>query len=305
VNLSGDPEISDSKSEGWKVVGVRFILQRKKEIRWFVKKAKTERSILLGKPQDQPEYNKIYFDIAADSHKGLSRPRNEDSFIYSLDCSDLCLLAAVADGIGGNNNGDVAGNLALKMLLQQWRSFQVPRFFPQKAMTDFLKKTIMQINRKIHEINELYEWKSPMGTTIAAIVFLDDCIITAHAGDSRIYRLRKEQFSRLTFDHNIVNDLTRSGEPIPKYLDDSSYGRMLTQSLGPNTEVEPEITILDLTRGDRFLICSDGLTTHVSDFEIADTLENEDSSANAVKTLLRLTLHRGAKDNVTMISVYT
>lgn len=270
-----------------------------------MKKTKTERSILLSALWKQTDPGESCFDIAADSHKGLFRPRNEDSFIYALDNTGQCLLAAVADGIGGNNNGDIAGNLVVKMLLQKWRVFRIPVSGIEKAVADFLENTIRRINENIHDINNLYEGKSPMGSTVAVLVFLNDSVVTAHAGDSRIYRLRKENLIRMTYDHNIVSDLARNGEPIPKYLDDSSYGRMLTQSLGPNSEVEPEISIVDRKAGDRYLICSDGLTTHVSDFEITDTLVNEDSSANAVKTLLRLTLHRGAKDNITMISIYT
>ncbi|OQA88274.1 MAG: Serine/threonine phosphatase stp [Lentisphaerae bacterium ADurb.Bin242] len=270
-----------------------------------MKKAKTERSIFLGALRKPSENDEMYLDIAADSHKGLLRPRNEDSFLYTLDSTGQYLLAAVADGIGGNNNGDIAGNLALKMLLQGWRFFRLPRQNPSKAMEDFLKDTILRINTEIFTINNLYEGKSPMGTTIAVLIFLNDSVVTAHAGDSRIYRLRKETLARMTCDHNIVNDLVRSGETVPKYLDDTSYGRMLTQSLGPNSEVEPEISIEERMSGDRYLVCSDGLTSHVRDFEISDALENEDSAANAVKTLLRLTLHRGAKDNITMISIYT
>ncbi len=270
-----------------------------------MKKAKTERAILLGSLRKSPENSETSLDVAADSHRGLFRSRNEDSFLYSLDSTGRYLLAAVADGIGGNNNGDIAGNLSLKMLLQGWRFFQIPKYNSSKATETFLKETILRINAEIFMINSMYEGKSPMGTTIAVIVFLDDSVVTAHAGDSRIYRLRDETLSRMTCDHNILNDLVRNGEPVPKNVGDSSYGRMLTQSIGPNMEVEPEISVEDRQDNDRYLLCSDGLTTHVCDTEIADTLKNEDTAANAIKTLLRLTLHRGARDNITMISVYT
>ncbi len=282
-----------------------MIYCEKQESRCFVKKSKTERAIHLGSIRSSSENGGTCLDVAADSHSGLFRSRNEDSFLYSLDVSGRYLMAAVADGIGGSNNGDIAGNLALKMLLQGWRFFQIPKFGASKAVETFLRETILRINAEIYMINSMYEGRSPMGTTIAAVVFLEDAAITAHAGDSRIYRLRDETLFRMTCDHNIVNDLVRNGENVPQHIGETSYGRLLTQSIGPNAEVEPEISVEDRESGDRYLLCSDGLTTHVCDTEISDTLKSEDSAYNAVKTLLRLTLHRGARDNVTMISIYS
>ncbi len=271
-----------------------------------MKKAKTERAIHLGSIRNSPENGGTYLDVAADSHSGLFRSRNEDSFLYSLDASGRCLMAAVADGIGGNNNGDIAGNLALKMLLQGWRFFQIPKYNSSRAVETFLRETILRINSEIYMINTMYEGKGPMGTTIAIIIILENAVVTAHAGDSRVYRLRNDEtLLRMTCDHNIVNDLVRNGEDVPQHIGETSYGRLLTQAIGPNAEVEPEISVEDRKSGDRYLLCSDGLTTHVCDTEIADTLKSEDSASNAVKTLLRLTLHRGARDNVTMISIYS
>lgn len=243
--------------------------------------------------------------IAADSHRGLVRRRNEDSYFYSLNHDGTRLIAAVADGIGGNENGDIASRVVMKMLLLRWRSFSAAAKELNAAIAgEFLRTTILEINEAIYSINLEFGSTHPMGSTIAVILCGPDWMVSAHAGDSRIYRLREGTLFLLTVDHSLVNELIQSGELTPEAAENHPYAHVITRSVGPTDVPNPEIQIFDHQPGDRYLLCSDGLTLHVGDEEIGRMLYDSFEPSQAVRNLMRMTLQRGARDNTTILSVF-
>ncbi len=129
-------------------------------------------------------------DIAADSHVGLVREGNEDSFGYYTSPGHSKTFAIVADGIGGHQSGDLASNLCVRILLSDWRSFSRNSQLDKNNCSKFLMDTLVKANTIIYDLNVAYNIACPMGTTAMCGIFLSDWLITAHAGDSRCYRIR-------------------------------------------------------------------------------------------------------------------
>lgn len=249
------------------------------------------------------------YEAAADSFKGLVRRRNEDSFAFVWDESEKNLLAAVADGIGSTWNGDIAGNYAVRLLVQAWRRI----CFLDSARTDdmqkFLSDHFCEINRRFFEINQLSveegnSGRDSLGTTLTAAIFTEKAVIAANAGDSPLFRIRDGRIQQITFNHNLANELLRNGQISHKDAGSLLYGQRLTRFIGPKNRVDPECYVADVRSGDYFLMCTDGLTLHIDPEEICHiVIDSGDTLAEAVKILFRRTIQRGAMDNVTAILV--
>lgn len=253
------------------------------------------------------EENHRFYEVAADSFTGLVRKRNEDSFVYAWDADCRNLLAAVADGIGSTINGDIAGNYTLQLLVRAWRRFQFPKQEEPGPLRSFLYRTVREINRGLYSVNAVNAYDSnrdSLGTTISAAVFLRNTLIAVNAGDSPIFRIRSGQIRQLTCDHNLAAEMVRMGQLTRGEAASLPRGRMLTRFIGPKPEVEPECYVEDVLPGDYFLICSDGLTLHLSPEEICRICSDEEYElSEKVKNLFGKTIQRGAMDNVTLILV--
>ena len=238
--------------------------------------------------------------VAADSHPGFQRENNEDSFGVSVVPNGASLLF-VADGIGGNSGGDLASQFTTKSLLAQWKRFAADSMPGADAAVSFFRNTLEDINRTVYGINaDQGTLSAPMGTTVAALALLTGQIVVAHAGDSRVYRIRANRIECLTEDHSMVQKWVREGVLAPEDAATHPMSHVIYKSIGQQRTLEPEINILDRKPGDRFVVCSDGLMCHVSDPEIRDVMTRADSAQNAVQSLITLALKRGGYDNVTV-----
>lgn len=266
---------------------------------------KTKQSIPVPQPERPlPPGVRHPLEAVADSITGLVRRRNEDSYLYCRDASGKYLLAAVADGIGCTRNGDAASCYALQMLAGLWQKLVFPKVRQQSFSRDFLMDAFLKINQRLFEINQvtkdLYE-RDSLGTTLTAAVFLQDVMVAVNAGDSPIFRVRDGQIRQLTFDHNLSCEMERSGKLVEDEEILRDYGRLLTRFIGLNVPVEPEYYIANVRPGDRFLLCSDGLTLHVKPDEICKLLTQKENISEALKLMFSRIFHRGAMDNATAI----
>ena len=245
------------------------------------------------------------YEVVADSFTGLVRKRNEDSFVYAWDADRRYLLAAVADGIGSTVNGDIAGNYTLQLLVQAWRRFQFPENDLEQTAADFLYNTVCEINSRLYEVNSIGVCadRDSLGTTISAAVFMKNSMVAVNAGDSPIFRIRDRQLQKLNFDHNLANELVRLKQISESEAESLEHGRMLTRFIGPKPDVVPECYRFDVLPGDHFLLCSDGLTLHLSLEEIGQIVCDEQNLVDAMKVMFGKTIHRGAMDNATLILV--
>ena len=238
---------------------------------------------------------------AADTHPGFRRENNEDSFGTCVDSASGCALLFVADGIGGNSGGDLASQFTAKNLLAQWKRFSEGKTPAADETFAFLRDTLENINRTVYGINaDQGTLSAPMGTTIAALVLLPVQIVVAHAGDSRVYRIRRNRIECLTEDHSLVQKWVHDGVMSAEDAKIHPMSHVIYKSIGQQRCLEPDIRILDREHGDKFIVCSDGLMCHVPDPEILDIVGRSGCAQDAVQELIRTALKRGGHDNVTV-----
>ncbi|MGW8194908.1 MAG: PP2C family protein-serine/threonine phosphatase [Desulforhopalus sp.] len=241
---------------------------------------------------------------------GLKRKRNEDAFaVYdakslSLPRSRPVLLFSVADGIGGHSCGDRASSMAcreLALLFDGSSGEEEPRGLARR-----LEDMIFTIDRRIRQAGEDDAACEHMGTTFSVLAIEGNVAVTAHVGDSRIYRLHGGRLTLLTTDHTFVQEMVEDGTLSPEDASTHPLRHMLTRAVGTQEPLEAvETRTLYIDTGDRFLLCSDGLHGMVADTEIKKVLTDQLEPESAGRTLLRKALKAGGSDNVTGIVIYT
>ena len=230
---------------------------------------------------------------AAASHVGKIRSNNQDSGYAGRS------LFVVADGMGGHAGGDVASSIATKRIIEAdkpYASAQDAEFALQAALIG----ANAQLAETVFEHAEL----TGMGTTVSAIVVLENEVAIAHIGDSRIYLLRERELSQITIDHTFVQRLVDSGRITEAEAMVHPRRSVLMRVLG-DVEASPEIdtSILATIAGDRWLLCSDGLTGVVSHTAIASALASGANAQDVADLLVKESLDGGAPDNVTVVIV--
>ena len=242
------------------------------------------------------------------THIGLKREKNEDAYIIHDGAPDdgstgaQWRVFAVADGIGGHSCGEQASALACR---------ELKSLFGGPISGSDVKSYVKQLEARVHEIDRCIRdaaSKEPlcehMGTTLSAMLVVADVGITAHVGDSRIYRLRNGRLSQLTSDHTFVQEMIDEGDLAADAATKHPLRNMLTRSVGTQMPLEQvEIRVLDLAVGDRFLISSDGLHKMVPVDEIAEKLKKIGDPRQAAERLLRAALENGGRDNITGIII--
>lgn len=231
---------------------------------------------------------------AAVSHVGRVRTNNQDSGYAGSQ------LFVVADGMGGHAGGDVASAIAVNRIAETDR---LDFANPQEA--EFaLQASLVAANQLISEAVYEHPELTGMGTTVSALIRVGDTVATAHIGDSRIYLLRDGELSQITNDHTFVQRLVETGRITPEEAAVHPRRSVLMRVLG-DIDQSPEIDtgILGTAPGDRWLLCSDGLSSYVSEERIHVLLAGGDSPRAACDALVEEALDRGAPDNVTTIVV--
>jgi serine/threonine protein phosphatase PrpC len=227
------------------------------------------------------------------SHVGKIRANNQDSGYAGTQ------LFVVADGMGGHAGGDVASALALK------RVMEADRPYASANDAEFaLHASLIAANSLLAETVFEHPELTGMGTTVSAILRSGDAIAIAHIGDSRIYLLRDGKLQQITADHTFVQRLVDSGRITPEEAAVHPRRSVLMRVLG-DVDAAPEIdtTVHDVKPGDRWLICSDGLSSYVSDEKIEIVLAGLAGARNAADRLIKESLDQGAPDNVTVVIV--
>jgi protein phosphatase len=251
-----------------------------------------------------PDLKLVTMKFAGESHIGLVRSTNEDSFCYCAYPEDINYFAVVADGIGGHESGDVASRMCCRGLIRAWQKHRLGQEKSEKKIIEFLDREITQVNREIHRLNVKQQRSQPMGTTVIAVVFGPKTVISAHAGDSRLYRYRGGKIERLTEDHSFVAALIKKNIISDKEAESHPFSHIIMKSVGPTDKVDPEINVYHRENEDKFLLCSDGLTIHVKDYRMEKMLAQHHSPKAAVNQLMKASLIGGGDDNVTVICAF-
>lgn len=226
------------------------------------------------------------------SDTGKVRKHNEDSMLERTEVG----LWTVADGMGGHAKGDVASQMIVSSLKKIHEGISLPRFI------DDIEDSITEVNKKLIEQANQSKKRITIGSTIVSMVAYEKYCIYIWAGDSRLYRLRDKEVRQITIDHSQVEIYVEQGLISREEATVHPHGNMITRAVGATDELYLDMGIQEMHKGDRYLLCSDGLTKHILDLEIEEFL-GEGNAEECCRKLIDTTLDRGAGDNVTAIIV--
>jgi len=249
-----------------------------------------------------------YVSVAAATHVGKVREKNEDAFVVAdltggtilpesqharFDVGERGVLLAVSDGMGGAQAGEVASAIVVDTLTREVGN--APLETPRDA-------TLTEAVKAAHEAVRTrgQQDQAKMGATLTAVFVRQGRAYIAEVGDSRAYLIRNSNIAQVTKDQSMVQLLVDSGVMSAADASNSPMRNVILQAMGHQREIKIAVNKLELRDRDCLVLCSDGLTVHVSDEEIKDAVVASRPEA-AVEALLKLALDRGGKDNVTVV----
>ena len=247
--------------------------------------------------------DRLALRAAGATDRGRLRSNNQDSYMLLPDRG----IYVVADGMGGAHGGEVASRMAIEIIEERY----------QESGVDSLSAVIAEANHRIHEAASTLNLRG-MGTTTVVLAVVpgtsdqrDDepngdapaQLLVANVGDSRAYLFRDGGLTQLTDDHSVVAELVRDGRITATEAEAHPQRNVITRVLGVYPQVTPDLWPIDPVRGDRFLLCSDGLFNEVSDDRMAAVLRRLVDPAEAAAELVRVANDGGGRDNITVIVV--
>ncbi len=230
---------------------------------------------------------------------GRERDHNEDRFVLLPEFE----VFVVADGMGGHQCGEVASRMATSVIATYFRAHRESRH--NGPLSEVLARSLHEANERIHRRATMSTIHRGMGTTVVAAAFhrQESKLYVAHAGDSRAYRLRGEEFSQLTRDHSLVEEAIRTRPDIS--ASELAYlpANVITRALGVEPRVDVELTVDDVVLGDVFLLCSDGLHGFVTDERIREIMLGRPVLTSACADLIAEANNNGGGDNITAVLI--
>jgi PPM family protein phosphatase len=234
--------------------------------------------------------------VAVKTDCGRVRDRNEDACFGD----DEAGLLIVADGLGGHAGGDQASRLAIETLAGALREWE-PSVPDSPAITAVITKAFEQATQRIREVACADYHLKEMGTTAVLALCGDEYVWIAHLGDSRAYLLRNHTFTQLTQDHSMVEDMVRAGLLSPDESHAHPQRHVVTRSLGQIDDITPTISVVEWSKGDVLLLCTDGLTNMLSDHDIHTTIRQAQTNVpDLCDRLVDAANERGGRDNITV-----
>ncbi len=218
---------------------------------------------------------------------GRQRRANEDAFFARAP------LFVVADGMGGAQAGEVASATAIEVL--------AAGLGEGESVEQQLSAVVQQANAQIHALSVADDERAGMGTTITAAYVGENNVTLVHVGDSRCYRWRDGILERLTDDHSLVEEMVRQGQLTPEQALEHPQRSIITRALGPESVVEPDAQTINARDGDLLLLCSDGLSTMITDDQIAAEMAREKPLNATARGLIAAANEAGGRDNITVV----
>jgi len=238
----------------------------------------------------------VHYTAAAVTDRGRKRPSNEDAFGYSVEHG----VFIVCDGMGGAAAGEIASSLAvdetLRLLSDRPDAEAIPLAKAAEEVIDAVNEAIFSRAQRNYRLNG-------MGTTLVVLVAQEDQVAVLNIGDSRCYRLREGKFEQITLDHSLVEEQVRLGRMSRTEALRSPLRNVITRAVGTQRKVTPDIFPLQAAPGDRFLLCSDGLTRELSDPQIEALLVVDGPLEEQCARLVNAANKAGGNDNITCVLV--
>ena len=206
----------------------------------------------------------------------------------------------LADGMGGHRAGNIASEMAVTDLGAAWVATEISTI---NEVREWFAENLEKENQQIHRIGQDEEHKG-MGTTLEAVAIIDDQVLFAHVGDSRIGLVRNGEYHQMTSDHSLVNALLKAGQITEEEAAHHPQRNIITQSIGQKDELQPDFGMVTVEAGDFIVINSDGLTNMISGDEIRDIVVSDLSIEEKAKTLIRFANNAGGLDNITVVLIH-
>lgn len=236
------------------------------------------------------------FTCAARTDVGIVRSGNEDNYLMLADRG----VFIVADGMGGHAAGEVASEMAVRIIAEKVGSL---RGLSDEQVAERLHEAIRAANEAIFSRTLAEHDKRGMGTTVTVLALLPGRYLIGQVGDSRAYLLRSGEFFQLTKDHSYVQEQVDAGLLTPEQARVHPYSNVITRCVGAGLEVTPDIYFGNLGTGDLVLLASDGLTGMLEDEHLARILQMEGGPERWVDRMIAEANRRGGLDNITAIVV--
>lgn len=241
---------------------------------------------------------------AAGSDRGRVRRQNEDRVLASeFDHSDVVLLV-VADGVGGHAGGEIASQLCIDQLQQSIAKAVLQAHsgggYGEHWLTQTLQQAVLDANQQIIKARQQQPALANMATTVVALLIKQQAAALCHLGDSRCY-CYSQQLQQLTTDHTLLQDMLNDGQIDQQSFELSPMHHVISRALGLNAQPELDLQLIKLLPGQRYLLCSDGLTDRLSDAQIQYVLEQHSDVDHCVDELIKLANDHGGSDNVSVV----
>lgn len=240
--------------------------------------------------------------ISSKTDKGIIRSNNEDSLLVIAPWHELAVrngacLFVVADGMGGQNAGEVASELAVSVAKEWFENTKITEITPK-----LMGELVEVVNEKVWAYAQANPETKGMGTTFSAILFKDNKAVICHIGDSRIIRVRDNILLQLTNDHSIVGEQVRLGRITPEQARVSPIRNILSKVLGARQFISPDIFETEIKVNDKFVLCTDGLYSML-ECSFFEKLIKETKVEELADLLIQQANLNGGKDNSTVIAL--
>jgi serine/threonine protein phosphatase PrpC len=233
------------------------------------------------------------WETSAISHQGKVRKINQDAFLARPEEN----FWLVADGMGGHNCGEIAS----QNIVATFKHAHLPDRLSDRVK--LCEDNLLAINRHLQLEARRLGNNALIGSTVVILLAFSDTCILMWAGDSRAYRLREGQLLQLTQDHSQVEEMVKRGMLLREDAENHPLSNIVTRAVGAHSTLYVDLIDYDIRDNDMFLLCSDGLNKEVSDTELQNMMNENDSVQDINTALIECTLKRGARDNVTSVLV--
>ncbi len=248
----------------------------------------------VGQVRDHNEDNFVVANLGA----GEVRPRDQ---VFEDEVDDRGMLFAVCDGMGGAAAGEVASQMAVDILVEAMRRGGSPK--NRDGLARRLVTAVEEAGRRIFEAAQRERSRRGMGTTATVAVLVDKVMFIAEVGDSRAYLLRRGQLKQVTKDQSLVNQLIEAGHLTEDEAEAFEHSNIILQALGTSEAVQVDLTFVELRKGDRLMLCSDGLSGLVHTEMLRATLDEIKDPADCSSKLIEHAETAGGHDNITVVVV--
>lgn len=238
--------------------------------------------------------------VGVKSDVGKKRKDNQDAFYVSQNTSIPLYL--VADGMGGHNAGELASNMAMNIIVESFIKNQ-KNLSSEKMILKIIKKSIEEANSKVYLKSLENKDFNGMGTTITLAYIFNNKIYIGHVGDSRAYLIRKGKLGQISEDHSYVNQLLKSGSITKEEAKNHPKRNMITRAVGSSSILEIDLLVKKYDKNDILILCSDGLTNMVMDFQILEQFQDGKNIQESCEELVEIANTNGGIDNITIIAI--